>query len=88
MLITSPTFLLWAAALVLLSLPSYLLCTALYNIFLHPYAKYPGPFWAKVTPLYSLWHAYVGDLHVDVLRCHNKYGMRASSTLQNRKCLR
>ena len=34
----------------------------------------PGPFFAKVSPLYSLWHAYVGDLHLDVLRCHEKYG--------------
>lgn len=45
-----------------------------YNLFFHPYSKYPGPFWAKITPFYSVWHAYTGDLHIDVLRCHEKYG--------------
>lgn len=69
-------------SLTLLALGAVLPCAALccigivvYNLFFHPYSKYPGPFWAKVTPLYSVWHAYIGDLHIDVLRCHERYGM-------------
>lgn len=40
----------------------------------HPYAKYPGPLLAKLTNLYGLYHAYVGDLHLDVWRYHERYG--------------
>lgn len=62
----------------LLFLPAVSLCyvaaTCYYNVFLHPYAKFPGPACAKLSPLYALWHAYAGDLHIDVLRCHDEYG--------------
>jgi len=30
---------------------------------------------AKITGFYSVYHAYVGDLHLDMLRCHEIYGM-------------
>lgn len=63
-----------ALGAVLLSALLYGVGIVVYNLLFHPYAKYPGPFWAKITPLYSVWHAYIGDLHIDVLRCHEKYG--------------
>lgn len=63
-----------APGAVVLSVLLYGVGIVVYNLFFHPYAKYPGPFWAKITPLYSVWHAYIGDLHIDVLRCHEKYG--------------
>lgn len=46
----------------------------IYNLWFHPYASYPGPFWARVSPLHALWHAYYGDLHIDTFLCHQKYG--------------
>jgi hypothetical protein len=48
---------------------------SIYNLCFHPYSRYPGPFFARICPFYSLWHAYYGDLHIDVLRCHEKYGV-------------
>jgi hypothetical protein len=47
---------------------------ATYNAFLHPLARYPGPWLARISSLYNLIHAYRGDLHLDILRCHKKYG--------------
>ncbi|KAF2800348.1 cytochrome P450 [Melanomma pulvis-pyrius CBS 109.77] len=53
---------------------SYLIYNFIYNVFFHPYAKYPGPFLAKFTDLYAGYHAWKGDIHLDMWRCHLKYG--------------
>ncbi|KAL4992945.1 cytochrome P450 [Aspergillus recurvatus] len=59
----------------LLSLPFLLvLGYCVYNIVFHPLAKYPGPFWAKVTILRGTYHAWKGDVHLDTWRCHQIYG--------------
>ncbi|KAF4448425.1 hypothetical protein F53441_8148 [Fusarium austroafricanum] len=47
---------------------------AIYYAFFHPLAKYPGPFLAKFTGLYAAYHAWIGDLHIDMWRCHERYG--------------
>jgi hypothetical protein len=53
---------------------TYLLYNIIYNVFFHPYAKYPGPLLAKVTDLYAGYHAWKGDIHLDMWRCHEIYG--------------
>lgn len=53
---------------------SYLILLAVYRIFFHPLSRYPGPRLAKVTDLYSTYHAWKGDRHLDFWRCHEKYG--------------
>jgi hypothetical protein len=46
-----------------------------HTLYLHPLAKYPGPFLAKFTTFYAGYHAWKGDVHVDMWRCYEKYGM-------------
>jgi hypothetical protein len=53
---------------------AYFIINFTYYVFFHPYAKYPGPFLAKFTDLYAGYHAWKGDLHLDMWRCHMKYG--------------
>lgn len=45
-----------------------------YRIFFHPLSKHPGPFLAKITDGYQLYHAWKGDRHIDFWRLHQKYG--------------
>ncbi|KAL8827690.1 MAG: hypothetical protein Q9191_003035 [Dirinaria sp. TL-2023a] len=53
---------------------AYFFCIAVYNAVFHPLAKYPGPFLARFTDLYAAYHAWKGDIHLDMWRCHEKYG--------------
>ena len=46
----------------------------IYRLFFHPLARYPGPWLAKVSNLYAAYHAWLGDVHIDMWRCHQKYG--------------
>ncbi|KAF5856985.1 hypothetical protein ETB97_006441 [Aspergillus alliaceus] len=50
------------------------LCRIIYQAWFHPLAKYPGPVLAKFTNLYGAYHAWRGDIHRDMHRCHQKYG--------------
>ncbi|KAG6110715.1 hypothetical protein E4U31_005416 [Claviceps sp. LM219 group G6] len=52
----------------------YTFCLVVYRILFHPLAKYPGPFLAKVTDGYQLYHAYKGDRHLEFWRMHQRYG--------------
>ncbi|KAI9848834.1 MAG: hypothetical protein M1837_006350 [Sclerophora amabilis] len=52
----------------------YILGYCIYQLLFHPLAKYPGPFLAKVSNGYAAYHAWKGDLHIDMWRCHVKYG--------------
>lgn len=75
-LLTKPlTWLFIFPIIVFLSCISYLAVTIIYSLWYHPYARYPGPFLARIAPLHALVHAYRGDLHLDVTRCHERYGM-------------
>ncbi|KAI1300937.1 cytochrome P450 [Xylaria venustula] len=55
-----------------------------YRIFFHPLAKFPGPLLAKFTNLYAAYHAWKGDIHIDIMRCHQKYGTQACSQVQDK----
>jgi hypothetical protein len=52
----------------------YLLTTAVYNLYFHPLADIPGPFWAKVSTVPSWWHARKRDRHLWLLNLQEKYG--------------
>ncbi|KAL9086199.1 MAG: hypothetical protein Q9165_007264 [Trypethelium subeluteriae] len=53
-----------------------LLYGIVYRAFLHPLAKYPGPFLAKFTNLYAAYYSWRGDIHKDMYYLHQKYGDR------------
>lgn len=46
----------------------------IYQLYLHPLGKYPGPLLGRITPLYDLYHAYVGDKHLLLYHLHQIYG--------------
>ena len=53
---------------------SYVIFTAIYRLFFHPLAKFPGPFWARLTVLPSWWHTRVGDRHIWLYELQERYG--------------
>ena len=57
-----------------------LLSTLIYCLFFHPLSKYPGPFFAKFTDLYNVYHCLKGDRHIEFHRIHRKYGVDAFET--------
>jgi hypothetical protein len=61
-------------ALVPLYLAAHISFLFIYRLYFHPLAKYPGPFLGKITSLYSAYHGYIRDIHLDVQACHKKYG--------------
>jgi len=54
---------------------------AIYRLYFHPLAKYPGPFLAKITDWHQVYHAYRGDRHLEFWRAHEKYGKITHSSL-------
>lgn len=46
----------------------------IYALYLHPLAKYPGPLCARLTQWYDVYHAYIGDKHVNFYHLHQRYG--------------
>ncbi|KAF1940971.1 cytochrome P450 [Clathrospora elynae] len=52
----------------------YILGVIVYRITLHPLAKYPGPFLAKITDIYLAYYAYKGSRHLTFHRAHEQYG--------------
>ncbi|KAI1499097.1 isotrichodermin C-15 hydroxylase [Biscogniauxia marginata] len=52
----------------------YVVGLVIYRVFFHPLAKYPGPFLAKITNVYQLYHAWKGDRHLEFWRMHERYG--------------
>jgi len=53
---------------------AYVVTTAIYRLFFHPLASFPGPFWARLTIIPSWWHTRTGDRHVWLYSLQQKYG--------------
>ncbi|KAJ5948954.1 hypothetical protein N7454_002261 [Penicillium verhagenii] len=42
--------------------------------FWDPLASVPGPFWARWSPAWMIYHSLKGDMHREMIRLHDKYG--------------
>lgn len=49
--------------------------SAIYNLYFSPLAKYPGPFFAKISSWPNFYHTLGGDRHIWLWRCHQIYGI-------------
>lgn len=48
---------------------------AIYNRYLHPLAKVPGPFWASISPLWLAWQSYHQRRPRLDIELHKRYGI-------------
>ncbi|KAF2770283.1 benzoate 4-monooxygenase cytochrome-like protein P450 [Teratosphaeria nubilosa] len=60
--------------LLLGSILTTLLYVVVYRLYFHPLAKYPGPFWARLTAWPSWWHTIKQDRHLWLYSLQEKYG--------------
>lgn len=42
--------------------------------FWDPLASVPGPFWARWSPIWMIYHSLKGDMHREMIRLHQKHG--------------
>lgn len=62
----------------LLAFLLYRLSKAIYNLYLHPLNKFPGPKLAAATHLYEFYYSIIrdGEFIWEMERMHKQYGMR------------
>ncbi|GAB1318167.1 Benzoate 4-monooxygenase cytochrome P450 [Madurella fahalii] len=65
----------WLIALAALC-PSLFIANVIYNLYLHPLAHIPGPFWARVSAIPSWLHAMRGARHIWLWQQFQIYGDR------------
>ncbi|KAF2733358.1 cytochrome P450 [Polyplosphaeria fusca] len=53
---------------------AYILVTAIYRLYFHPLAKFPGPFFARISTFPSYWHTIKQDRHVWLFQLQEQYG--------------
>ncbi|CBX94241.1 hypothetical protein IAQ61_006395 [Plenodomus lingam] len=53
---------------------AYAVSVAIYRLYFHPLAKFPGPFWACLSTFPSWWHTRKGDRHIWLYSLQEKYG--------------
>jgi hypothetical protein len=59
---------------------AYAITKAVYRLYFHPLAKYPGPFWARLSSFPSYWHTLQRDRHVWLLQLQEQYGQSSCAT--------
>lgn len=65
---------LYNVSILVASVLAYLISTAIYRLYFHPLAKFPGPFWARLTSFPSYWYTLRQDRHVWLLQLQQQYG--------------
>ncbi|KAK7178821.1 hypothetical protein DPSP01_014343 [Paraphaeosphaeria sporulosa] len=52
----------------------YIIANAIYRLYFHPLARFPGPLFARLTPIPATWSLLRGRIPFYVKACHDKYG--------------
>ena len=63
-----------ALALCITGILTFGLIHVVYQRFFSPLARFPGPFWASLTPFWKLISFKGGDFHETILALHHRYG--------------
>ena len=66
----------------LTSVASFILYRAVYNRYLHPLRRFPGPFCASVSDLYNTYIFGTRKGHLKLLELHERYGANVASLFQ------
>ncbi|KAH3953262.1 hypothetical protein HBH70_033540 [Parastagonospora nodorum] len=69
---------LWRSDLIAITLSilvTYVTSTVIYRLYFHPLAKFPGPFWAKVSTIPSWWQTRNQSRHLWLLKLQEEYGV-------------
>ena len=69
-------------ASMILLLFSYAISTTVYRLYFHPLAKFPGPFWARISTIPAWWHSKNQDRHLWLLSLQEQYGRQNSVMLR------
>ncbi|EFR01588.1 isotrichodermin C-15 hydroxylase [Nannizzia gypsea CBS 118893] len=64
----------WIISFIITVIAAYISLVAAYRLMLHPLAKYPGPFWNKLSDWPFFFEVIGGDHHLECLRQHEIYG--------------
>ncbi|KAK7186528.1 hypothetical protein DPSP01_002041 [Paraphaeosphaeria sporulosa] len=68
-----PVFRAWISPIIAIIF-GYFSLQFIYDVFFHPLAKCPGPFFAKFSKLPNFYHALKGDRHIWIWQNHQIYG--------------
>jgi cellulose synthase/poly-beta-1,6-N-acetylglucosamine synthase-like glycosyltransferase len=68
--VTYPSFWMLATSTTL----CYVVYTIIYRLYFHPLAKFPGPFWARISVFPSWWHTRNKDRHIWLYSLQEQYG--------------
>ncbi|KAI8623346.1 cytochrome P450 monooxygenase [Xylariaceae sp. FL1651] len=64
----------WTVVSALSLFIAWALAQAVCNLYFHPLAAFPGPFWGRVSLFWRFWHTMSGRSHRAIQRQHKKYG--------------
>lgn len=53
---------------------SYVVSVVIYRLYFHPLAKYPGPFWARISAFPAYIHTQKKDRHIWFWQLQQQYG--------------